>query len=445
MSCAGNTGQLDTIIAQATPQGRGGVAIVRISGVKVPQLIAPLLGKSIPPRQAIFAHFYAEPSEIIDSGLALYFPAPHSFTGEEVLELHCHGSPVIVDMLLERLLALGTRLARPGEFSERAFLNNKMDLTQAEAVADLIDAASRKAVRLAMRSLQGEFAHHIQTLVKKIIKVRTFIEAAIDFSDEEIDFLSDHTLSEQLSALLSELHLLEKNAQQGSKLREGIKVVITGAPNVGKSSLLNALSAQEIAIVTSVPGTTRDILRNQISLDGLQLQMVDTAGIRESEDAIEQEGIKRAQQELQTADLILHVLDATENQTLAKVPKAPPHTLYVYNKVDLLAQPMNDEENIYISARTGAGLMALQQAIKQKVGLSENSEGIFLARRRHLHQLHQAKQHLESSHALLQKKAQAELIAEELRVAQLALNEITGEFSSDDLLGEIFSTFCIGK
>lgn len=444
---------IETIAAQATPAGKGGVAIIRVSGPKVAAAINHVLRKTPQPRLAIHTPFYDEKGEVIDEGLALYFPQPHSFTGEDVLELHAHGGPVIVDMLLEQLLQLNIRLAKPGEFTERAFHNNKIDLTQAEAIADLIDASSRKAAKLAVRSLQGEFAKTIHALSENIIYLRTFIEAAIDFAEEEIDFLADDKIVDQTQYLQSQLALIKTQAYQGNKLREGMKVVIAGEPNVGKSSLLNYLSAQEVAIVTDVPGTTRDVLHTQILIDGIPLHIVDTAGLRASDDIVEQEGIKRAYAEIQTADLLLHVVDATQFN-LQKV--ADLHTisanekLIVVNKIDLTdhAQGLRHEDDqaiIYLSVQAKKGLETLKQYIKRIAGHDNGAEGLFLARRRHLHALDRAQGLVDNAMMQLKSSKQGELAAEDLRLAHLALCEITGEFSADDLLGQIFSNFCIGK
>lgn len=436
-----------TIIAQATPPGRGGVAIIRISGPLVVSIIPKLIKKNLPPRLATYAHFYFA-DELIDAGLAIFFPQPNSFTGEDVLELHCHGGVVVVDSLLQSLLALGATLAQPGEFSLRAFLNGKMDLTQAEAVADLIDASSKQAARLALRSLQGEFAKAVNIIIEKIIYLRMYIEAAIDFVDEEIDFLADDKIYQRIVAVIQDLQDIQSKAQAGSRLREGLTAVIVGAPNVGKSSLLNRLSAQDVAIVTDIPGTTRDVLRHQILIDDIPLQIIDTAGLRESEDKVEQEGIRRAQKEMQQADLLLHVIDNENALPSEHFSKSDARKIIIRNKIDLqnLSPAIQEKENavtVFLSARTGCGMDLLKQSIKQTINASEQSEGLYLARRRHLDALSQANKHLQACQPQI--KISSELAAEELRLTQLALQEITGEFTTDDLLGRIFASFCIGK
>jgi len=469
---------LTTITALATPPGRGGIAIVRVSGPKVLDIIRGILGRDITPRQATHLKFLAADQSTIDEGIAIYFAAPNSFTGEDVLELQGHGSPVIIDMLLQRLLELGAVLAKPGEFSERAFLNGQLDLAQAEAIADLIDASSKQAARSAMRSLQGQFSNEVHALNEKIIHLRMYIEAAIDFSDEEIDFLADEKLTLQAQAIKQGLADIQQKAKQGSILREGISVVIVGEPNVGKSSLLNALSGKELAIVTDIPGTTRDVLRDQILIDGIPLHIIDTAGLRESTDVVEQEGIKRAYAEVLKADLILFISaaklpSARESGALAADETAPaigwhipvpdgllrehltlsPHIpmLTVLNKIDMHGLAANlyvesDRAVISLSAKTGEGLDLLKQQIKEKIGYQGETDGIYLARRRHLDALARAENHVMTALEQLYSRNRAgELAAEDLRQAHLALCEITGEFTADDLLGKIFSNFCIGK
>lgn len=440
---------VETIVAPATPPGKGGVAMVRISGSNVQTIAVSILGQLPKPRYATFTKFYDHIGQVIDEGLALFFPGPHSFTGEDVLELHCHGGPYVVDALLKRLLEFDSRLARPGEFSERAFLNNKLDLAQAEAIADLIDASSEQAARSAIRSLQGEFSKKIHTLVDALIHLRMYIEAAIDFVEEEIDFLADDKITEQLCSLISDVELIQKQATQGSLLREGITAVITGEPNVGKSSLLNALSGKEIAIVTHIPGTTRDVLREHISIDGMPMHVIDTAGLRESNDPVEQEGIRRAREEIKRADIVLFVEDASathEMKLTECLSEVPPHAtvIHICNKIDLLPIHEMKTNAISLSAKTGEGIQTLKDKIKSVVGLQSNTEGLFSARRRHLDALSKAHRHLQHAFEQLSHRA-GELAAEDLRQAQLALNEITGEFTSDDLLGKIFSSFCIGK
>lgn len=441
------TNQPDTIVAAATPSGRGGVAIVRVSGALTKTIAESLLGKLPKPRYATFSRFKDPAGYILDEGLALFFPAPHSFTGEDVVELHGHGGPYVVDSLIKNILALGARLARPGEFSERAFLNDKIDLAQAEAIADLIDAASSEAAQSALRSLQGEFSSKIHHLVESVIQLRLYVEAAIDFVEEEIDFLADEQVGKNLKSILTELDVIQSQAKQGTLLREGITAVIAGEPNVGKSSLLNCLSGKESAIVTHIAGTTRDVLREYVTIDGMPMHVIDTAGLRDSDDVVEQEGIRRAKNEIAQADLVLFVVDATVNKpiTLTDVlPEIPPHAkvITIKNKIDIANSVVVKKEDIAISAKTGVGIDLLKQKIKELVGLQTNTDGIFSARRRHLDALKRAKEYVLS--AANNNKA-GELMAEDLRQAQLALSEITGEFTSDDLLGRIFSSFCIGK
>jgi len=439
---------IDTIVAQATPSGRGGVAILRVSGSLVKSIASTLLGQELLPRQATFLPFRNHQQEILDQGIALFFPHPHSFTGEDVLELHAHGGPVIVDLLLQQILSLGARLARPGEFSERAFLNNKLDLTQAEAIADLINASSEQAARLAMRSLQGEFAARIHALVERIVRLRMYIEASIDFVEEEIDFLNDEKIHEQLQTILTELNHIQVNAKQGSFLRDGITAVIAGKPNVGKSSLLNCLSGKELAIVTEIPGTTRDLLRDYILIDGMPVHIIDTAGLRESTDVVEQEGIRRAYQEIEKADLVLHVVDARDD--ISALTSFTQKTFIIRNKIDLTkensgVQLAADKTIISLSAKMGMGVDLLREQIKSHVGYHGNSDGIFLARRRHLDALIRATHHVQKGWQQLKTSKAGELLAEDLRQAQNSLGEITGTFTSEDLLGRIFASFCIGK
>jgi tRNA modification GTPase len=432
-----------TIAAPATPPGRGGIAVVRISGPLVKSIAEKILKKIPEPRHAFFSVFVDENNEAIDEGLALFFPAPNSFTGEDVLELHGHGGPVVVDSLMQRIISLGARLAKPGEFSERAFLNHKMDLTQAEAIADLIDASSQQAARASVRSLQGEFSKKIHALVESVIHLRMYVEAAIDFVEEEIDFLANKQVENKLTEIISQLENILANASQGSLLRDGITIVISGEPNVGKSSLLNRLSGKEIAIVTDIPGTTRDVLRSEIQIDGMPVHFIDTAGLRESDDPVEQEGIRRAREEIQNADLVLKVVDAA-------VEKNSEDAIMVRNKIDLTKEKpslieKNSQTIISLSAKTGEGMDILKNHIKKRVGFQTASEGIFSARRRHIDALQRAKTFVLHGQKQLREAKAGELLAEDLRQAQLALNEITGEFSSDDLLGKIFGSFCIGK
>ncbi|HEV2111944.1 MAG TPA: tRNA uridine-5-carboxymethylaminomethyl(34) synthesis GTPase MnmE [Gammaproteobacteria bacterium] len=444
----------DTIAAIATPPGRGGIGIVRVSGPKAADIAQGVAGVLPEPRRLALRSFLDADGGLLDTGLVLYFAAPNSFTGEDVVELHGHGGPVVLDLVLQRVLALGARLARPGEFSERAFLNDKLDLAQAEAVADLIDSGTAQAARAAMRSLRGEFSARVYGLVEAITGLRAYVEAAIDFPDEEVDFLSEGDVEGRLAQIRERFEQLNAAARQGSLLRDGMTVVIAGRPNAGKSSLLNYLAGHEAAIVTDIPGTTRDLLREHVNLDGMPLHLVDTAGLRESGDPVEQEGVRRAKREMQQADRVLMMVDATlgltaeDQRLLDNLPLELAVTL-VYNKIDITGQsPAEDEldgiPSLWLSARTGEGMELLRQHLKQAAGFAQAGEGGFSARRRHLDALHRARQHLNA--AAEQARAGAgELLAEDLRLAQVVLSEITGEFTSDDLLGNIFSSFCIGK
>jgi tRNA modification GTPase len=446
----------DTVAALASGAGRAGVAVVRISGSRVPEIAAALIGGLPSPRQARVCAFVDADGVAIDRGVALYFAAPASFTGEHVLELQGHGSPVLVDMLLARLLELGVRLAEPGEFSRRAFLNDKLSLDQAEAIADTIDAGSSAAARAAMRSLEGVFSREVNALVEALIELRVYTEGAIDFPDEDdIDFLGDGEIERRLNAIRQQLETLRGQAAQGASLREGLRLVILGAPNVGKSSLLNRLARRDTAIVTDIAGTTRDVLHEQLSIDGLPLTLVDTAGLRETADPIEAEGVRRAKAEIEHADHVLLVVDDTsglgcdEQALLAEIGNRCPVTV-VANKIDLSGAPAGlrrgrDYEHIGVSATTGAGFDALAAHLKQAAGMNEDATPAFVARRRHLDALSRADAALEIGHERLVVDAAGELLAEELRTAQNALGEITGAFTSDDLLGAIFSSFCIGK
>lgn len=391
---------------------------------------------------------------MIDEGIALFFPTPHSFTGEDVLELQGHGGPVVLDLLLQRVLDCGARLARPGEYSERAFLNDKLDLTQAEAIADLIESDTQVAARLAVRSLQGEFSRQVRSLVERLISLRVYVEAAIDFPEEEIDFLGESKIGTDLLALIQELEGIKRCATTGSLVREGVTLVIAGYPNVGKSSLLNALAGHDSAIVTSIAGTTRDPLRERIEIDGLPLLLIDTAGLRESEDLVEQEGVRRAREQIANADRILWVFDdqAGLGHSITEqdgMPKGVPITK-IHNKIDLKGTPPFLAETptgieIGLSALTGEGLDLLRDHIKTSAGYQGSQEGQFIARRRHLHALNSACEHLLAGWNIFEESGSGDLLAEDLRQAQNMLSEITGEFCADDLLGRIFSSFCIGK
>ncbi|WMP15724.1 tRNA uridine-5-carboxymethylaminomethyl(34) synthesis GTPase MnmE [Thiothrix lacustris] len=441
----------DTIAAVATPPGRGGVGIIRISGKLVPALATAMLGALPAPRQAVHRLFKAADGTPLDDGIALYFPAPHSFTGEDVLELQGHGGTVVLDMLLKRCLELGVRLARPGEFSERAFLNDKLDLAQAEAIADLIDSGSEQAARSALRSLQGEFSTAVNTLLTGLIELRVYVEAALDFPDEEIDFLADAAVTNRLETIKQQLHTIFLKARQGSLLRDGMHLVIVGRPNAGKSSLLNALAGQETAIVTEIAGTTRDVLRERINLDGMPLHIVDTAGLRDSDDPVEKIGIERAWAEIAKADLILLLVDDTshdEPENAAILARLPPHLprITVHNKVDLSGkQPGKQGEHLYISAKQALGIEELRAELKTRMGYQGEAEDTFIARRRHLQALAETQAAVERAEYQLREFNAGELMAEELRQAQDTLGQITGRFTPDDLLGEIFSSFCIGK
>lgn len=450
---------LDTIVAIATPPGRGGVGIVRVSGRHIEAIISAIIGRPLPPREAVFSQFKGSDKQTLDEGVAIYFPAPASFTGEHVLELQGHGGPVILDSLLQRCLQLGARMARPGEFSERAFLNDKLDLAQAEAIADLIDASSAQAARCAVRSLQGEFSRLVNDLVDQTIQIRIYVEAAIDFPEEEIDFLADERLAANLVRLSNELAETLSKAQQGSLLRDGMTVVLAGKPNAGKSSLLNALAGREAAIVTSVAGTTRDVLREKITLDGMPLHIVDTAGLRDSDDEVELEGIRRAWQEIERADQVLFLVDSCETnqpdlqsiwpEYFARYANSQQQVTVVLNKIDqtgLSPGPVENQPGTFaISAKHKTGLDELALSLQASMGYQGQEEGLFSARRRHLDALEKALQLVNTGRRQLSASGAGELLAEDLRQAQNHLSEITGQFTSDDLLGCIFSSFCIGK
>jgi tRNA modification GTPase len=447
----------DTIAAAATPPGRGGVGIVRISGPRVPELAAVLLGGDLPrARHATFARFLDAQREPIDAGLALFFPAPHSYTGEHVLELHSHGGPLVVEALVSRAVELGARRAQAGEFTLRAFLNDKLDLAQAEAIADLIDAGSQQAARAAMRSLQGEFSAMVHGLTEAVIELRTYVEAVIDFPEEEIDLLADRELSARFQAVRDHFEGVSGSAQQGRLLREGMTVVIAGRPNAGKSSLLNRLAGYDAAIVTPIAGTTRDVVRERISIDGMPLHVLDTAGLRSGGDAVEEEGMRRAHAEMRRADRVLFVIDAAADpdavafhEERERLPAEVPVTL-VFNKCDLavgipVADTLTGPQRVVLSALSGQGLSELRAHLKDCMGYQTADGGTVSARRRHLEALARARAHTEEAARQLRERRAGELAAEELRAAQQALSEITGEFTNEDLLGRIFAGFCIGK
>ncbi|ODP96861.1 tRNA uridine-5-carboxymethylaminomethyl(34) synthesis GTPase MnmE [Salinivibrio sp. SS2] len=452
--------QTDTIVAQATATGRGGVGIVRVSGPLAHEIGTKMTGRELVPRRADYLPFLDQEGQPIDQGIALFFKGPNSFTGEDVLELQGHGGPVIMDMLIQRISAFdGVRAARPGEFSERAFLNDKLDLAQAEAIADLIDASSEQAARSALQSLQGAFSKQVNQLVEKVIHLRMYVEAAIDFPDEEIDFLSDGKVASDLGHIIERLALLRKEANQGAIMREGMKVVIAGRPNAGKSSLLNALSGKESAIVTEIAGTTRDVLREHIHIDGMPLHIIDTAGLRDASDEVERIGIERAWSEIEHADRVLFMVDGTTTtatdpaqiwpEFVSRLPEGMGMTV-IRNKADITEEPLglcavSEPALIRLSAKTGEGVDALRQHLKACMGYAGGSEGSFMARRRHLDALANAAHHLDIGQAQLEGYMAGEILAEELRLTQQHLNTITGEFTADDLLGKIFSSFCIGK
>lgn len=455
-----NAGTTDTIAAIATAPGQAGVGIVRVSGPGARAIAEAMLGYAPRPRYAHYGAFLDQQHQLIDEGIALFFPNPHSFTGEDVFELQGHGGTVIIDLLLREVCRLGARLARPGEFSERAFLNDKLDLAQAEAIADLIESSSEQAARCAVRSMQGVFSRRIDALVEAVTHLRIYVEAAIDFPEEEIDFLADGKVAADLQALLEQLHAILAEAQQGTILRDGMKVVIAGRPNAGKSSLMNALAGREAAIVTAIEGTTRDVLREHIHIDGMPLHIIDTAGLRDSPDEVEQIGIARAWEEIRQADRILLMVDATTTDKttphdiwpdfIDQLPATAPLTV-VRNKVDLSGEPVGLAESagtapvLRLAAKSTAGLEELRDHLKQCMGFASTTEGGFLARRRHLDALQRAQDFLQQGQAQLEGYGAGELLAEDLRAAQDALGEITGQITPDELLGKIFGSFCIGK
>jgi len=445
----------DTIAALATPAGRGGIGIVRLSGPQVPRIARALLGVLPAPRRATLATARDARGEALDEGIALYFPAPRSYTGEHVLEFHGHGGPVVLHSLLAAFLDAGARLAEPGEYTRRAFLNDRLDLAQAEGVADLIDAASRAAARSALRSLSGEFSAAIEALVESLTELRALTEAMLDFPEEEVEALHRDDARLRLERIRAALDAVLAKSRQGSLLRSGIHVVIAGRPNVGKSSLLNRLAGEERAIVTPIPGTTRDALREDILIEGVPLHVVDTAGLREAADEVERIGVERAWHELERADVVLAMFEAgtgigaEDRAVLARFEERLPSgaiRIHVYNKIDLVprapAASHGEPREVYLSAKTGEGLELLRRTLLAAAGWERSDESVFLARERHLRALARAREHLAAAAG---RSAQWELFAEELRLAQEALGEITGRVSADDLLGEIFARFCIGK
>jgi len=441
----------ETIAAIATPPGNGGVGIIRISGPSAFEISKQLTNKSPAPRQALFTSYRDADNSVIDSGLVIFFPNPSSYTGEDTIELQGHGGSVVLGMLLKRVLSLGARLANPGEFTERAFLNNKLDLAQAEAVADLIESSTEQSVRSAQKSMQGVFSKQINELVEQLTELRIFVEAAIDFVDEEIDFLSDGVVENKMLKLSDKIKTIQKTAQQGRLLRDGMTVVLAGKPNAGKSSLLNALAGHEAAIVTEIAGTTRDILKERIQIDGMPLHIIDTAGLRESDNVVEKEGIRRAHEEIKQADKILLLIDSTDPEINSVMETLPPglDITKIYNKIDLIdVEPEITETEhgcqIYLSVKKQIGMELLTDYLKKSVGFNAETDDVFIARKRHIEALNQGQKSVENALQQLQNQA-GELVAEDLRQAQNSLAEITGTFSSDDLLGRIFSSFCIGK
>jgi tRNA modification GTPase len=442
----------DIIAAVATAPGRAGIGIVRVSGPRLVEFAVALMGRQLPSRHAVLTDFLDGQRRVIDYGLALYFPAPHSYTGEDVIELQGHGGPVVLQLVLRRCLELGARLAEPGEFTRRAFLNEKLDLAQAESVADLIDASTKRAARCALRSLQGEFSERIEALVDGLTGLRLLVEATLDFPEEDVEILERAGAEQRLHELRAELSRIEQASQQGSLLREGMHIVLAGQPNVGKSSLLNRLAGEDLAIVTEVPGTTRDAIRQSIDLEGVPAHVIDTAGLRESSDPVEGLGIARTWAAIAKADLVLLIMDCRNGETAAdrlileRLPSALPR-VKVMNKIDLTGHRASQEKKdgaavVSLSAKTGEGIDLLRSSLLEAAGWRAGVEGLFMARERHLGALSAARAHLERAPAHL---GQIELFAEELRLAQAALGSITGEVTPDDLLAEIFSRFCIGK
>ncbi len=450
---------IETIAAIATPQGKGGVGIVRVSGPLALSIATSITGKVPRPRMAEYASFVDQAGVCVDKGLVLFFASPNSFTGEDVLELQGHGGPVVLNEVLGQALAHGARMAEPGEFSLRAFLNNKIDLVQAEAIAQLIDAKSHQAAHAAINSLDGAFSEKIADLVSRLVNLRTYTEAAIDFPEEEIDFLSDGKVIDLATSLLQEIDLTLQLAVQGEILFEGTNVAIVGKPNAGKSSLLNALAKQDLSIVTDIPGTTRDVVKTQITIDGLSFNVADTAGLNQSDNVVEQEGVRRALEQLKKANLVVCVIDGTTQKESDPFKLFPEWTdvlsektkiIVVINKIDKTKKSADVRRSskykeVFLSAKTGAGIELLQQELKKAAGFVEQQEGIFSARKRHVEALRLAKKHAANGFEKLRREASGEIFAEDLRYAQKALSTITGEFRADDLLGKIFSEFCIGK
>ncbi|MEX2499076.1 MAG: tRNA uridine-5-carboxymethylaminomethyl(34) synthesis GTPase MnmE [Wenzhouxiangellaceae bacterium] len=435
----------ETICAIATPPGRGGVGVVRISGASLDELARRLIGRLPEPRHARLVEVVDAEGLPIDRGLALYFPAPHSFTGEHVLELQLHGSPVVLEMVLRACVAAGARRAGPGEFSQRAYLNDKLDLAQAEAIADLIAASSEQAARAATRSLEGVFSRQVHALADRVVELRVYVEAALDFPDEEIDFLAEGDVTGRVQSLIQETEQLLVHARAGKLLNDGLRIAIVGKPNAGKSSLFNALVKRDAAIVTEVPGTTRDVVRETIHLAGIPVTIADTAGLRETEDIVEREGVRRAQAELADADLVLWVVDVAEHD-IGVPPNTEVPVIRIDNKIDRLNQPWAPAENaIALSALTGEGMQQLDQAVARRFNIAEPGFGEFTARTRHIEQIERACSHLNDARQVLQQTGSGELAAEELKRTAEALGEITGHVHSDELLGKIFSSFCIGK
>lgn len=442
----------DTIAAIATASGSGGIGVVRVSGPACQEIARGILGNCPPSRHAAYLPFKEADGSLIDRGIAIYYTNPHSYTGEDVLELQAHGGPALMQLLLGRCIALGARQAEPGEFTRRAYLNDKLDLAQAEAVADIINASTAEAARSAMRSLSGEFSQRIHALLQRLVDLRMYVEACLDFPEEEIDFISQGRVAEKLEAITQELDRVFKEAKQGNLLREGIQVVLVGQPNVGKSSLINQLAGEEVAIVTPIAGTTRDTIKSAIQINGVPLHVIDTAGLRETVDEVEKFGIARTWRALENANIALLLVDAAHGITeaekviLNRLPAVLPK-IWVHNKIDLSSEApkieeLTNESHIFLSAKTGVGIDLLRAHLLKLAGWQATGEGVFMARTRHLEALNLVRDHLSQAK---QKLAQAELLADELRVAQEALNTITGAFTPDDLLGEIFSRFCIGK